>query len=158
MSDNMDEPRDSSSAIMCGHANEAPARPCECDIDCYCKVNGGCRPKTWKEAIVAASPAVSMIPVYGTMAEDDDGRHRGVMAYFSSSSAAESYGIHKGGWGGDCDVKEFSAIRLADGRVYVVSDGPIDLDLKKSKYEEELRKRTLASLTPEQIRVLGIKE
>ena len=34
----------SSSAIMCNHANECPVN-CTCDEDCYCKVEGCCRPK-----------------------------------------------------------------------------------------------------------------
>lgn len=35
----------STSAVMCGHANECPARPCDCPQRCYCKVHGMCRVK-----------------------------------------------------------------------------------------------------------------
>lgn len=153
----------STSALMCGHANEAPARPCDCPVDCYCKVDGGCKRIRRNPVIgdvvsdgAGDDPKPRFITVYGTMSEDHDGTYQGAMAYFSSYTAAEGYGVGKGLWGGNAGVKSFSAIQLGDGSVYIITGGAIDLDRQKSNYEEELRKRTLAKLTPEEQRVLGL--
>ena len=147
--------QNSTSAIMCNHANECPAE-CDCNENCYCRVHGTCSGQTWEDVIQTfAKP--EFLKVYAPMLETTNGNSYPV-DYFSSEFAATSYGKGKDGWGGDLRAKMFSAVRLADGCVYLVSEKPIDLDLKQSNYEEELRARTLAKLTPEERRVLKIEE
>lgn len=80
-----------------------------------------------------------------------------VIGYYSDSVKATDAAKGKGYYGGNGHVSEGPAIRI-DGKVYrLLSDAPIDVDGVQASKDDELRKSTLAALSPEQIRVLGIK-
>lgn len=94
---------------------------------------------------------------------DELGRNVGTIGFFSKRYEAESIKKSDPITGMD----EFWAVR-SGGSVYVLdrtihrigcNDAcrPIDLDLRNKKADAELRKEALKKLTPEDIRVLGVK-
>lgn len=100
---------------------------------------------------------VSFIDVYAVKETNLDGFPGAVIGYFRIHADAFEYAKGKGGWGGEGIVDKVSAVSIG-GHVYILATPqPVDLDLVKKKRDEELRKRTLAELSADQIRVLGIK-
>lgn len=89
-----------------------------------------------------------------------DGGERGigpVIAYCSTENAAQKAAKGRGWYGGDGFVSKSHALRI-EGKVWLLaSPEPIDLDSIGAKRDAELREKTLAGLTPDQRRVLGIK-
>lgn len=89
-----------------------------------------------------------------------DGGERGkgpVIGYYSTELRAKTAAHRKGWYGGDGHVEPAPAIKI-DGKVYVlVSHKPVDLDGLDAAVDAKLREQTLAGLSAEQIRVLGIK-
>jgi len=101
-------------------------------------------------------PDVKFTDVYSVNIDDLDGRVFGALAYFSTKESATEYAKGRGDWGDNAPVSACPSISI-DGIVYVLKQyEPIDLDLQQANYDKELRERTLASLTSEQRRVLGI--
>jgi hypothetical protein len=98
---------------------------------------------------------------------DDWGRHGERLGIFSTPEDAIQCAKGQGWYGGNGDIVEKWAIEDCSmgksGTYYLLSGSkdhppiPIDLDLKKKTADEELRAKTLAALTPDQKRVLGIK-
>jgi hypothetical protein len=80
-----------------------------------------------------------------------------LIGYFLREDTAELACKGKGWYGGNGDVRKSWAVQIDHKWYLLQSDGPIDLDLNQAQADERLRKQTLAALTPEQKRVLGIK-
>ena len=89
-----------------------------------------------------------------------DGGERGigpVIAYCSTKAQAENAAKGRGWYGGNGHVTRCAALRI-DGMVWLLDQPePIDLDSLEAKRDAELKAQTLASLTAEQRRVLGIE-
>lgn len=81
-----------------------------------------------------------------------------VIGYCSSESRANEMGKGKGFYGSQGAVSETWAVRIGNDVYALVSSKPVDLDGLRTKADDILRKETIASLTPEQRRVLKIKE
>lgn len=81
-----------------------------------------------------------------------------VLGYFTDKCIASEYGKGKGAWGGNCDIAEKQAIEITttSGKAFYLLGKQIDPDLKSKKADEELKQKTLASLTEDQKRVLGL--
>ena len=87
---------------------------------------------------------------------DDRGNIGACLGRFSCEQYAKEAAKNRGWYGGDGDVKESSAIKV-DGKIYgLASPNPIDLDRRNAIADEVLKQQTLAGLTPEQKRVLGL--
>lgn len=79
-----------------------------------------------------------------------------VIAYCSTMAQAEQAAKGCGWYGGDGAVQNRAALRI-EGQVWLLAErDPIDLDSVQAKRDAELREKTLASLSHEQRRVLGI--
>jgi hypothetical protein len=89
-----------------------------------------------------------------------DGGERGigpVIAYCSTQAQAEGAAKGIGWYGGNGYVEDAPALRI-DGAVYLLRErDPIDMDAKQAQRDADLRAKTLAALTEEQKRVLGIR-
>jgi hypothetical protein len=100
---------------------------------------------------------IHLIKVY---AYHGDGGDRGtgpILGYCSTKYQADLESTHTGFYGGKGWVSETSAIRI-NNEVYILAgEHPVDLDGVKAKSDAELKEKTLASLTDEQKRVLGLK-
>lgn len=92
---------------------------------------------------------------------DDRGSRGACIGYFSDPTNAMSASAGKGYFGGNGEIKELPAIVIVNRghrSVYVLaSSKPIDLDHEQANADAELRKKTIAGLTDEQIRVLGLE-
>lgn len=89
-----------------------------------------------------------------------DGGERGtgpVLAYYSTQYQAENAAKGRGWYGSNGRVSKHHALRFGSEVWLLQRPDPIDLDAVLAKRDAELREETLASLTDEQIRVLGIK-
>lgn len=100
---------------------------------------------------------VSIIKVY---AHHGDGGDRGtgpIQGYCSSRYAAENAALGQGWYGGNGWVSEAYAIKINHDVYVLASKDPIDLDGVNAKSDAELKAKTLASLSADQKRVLGLK-
>ena len=100
---------------------------------------------------------VKIIKVY---AYHGDGGERGtgpVMGYCSSKYDADIASAHTGFYGGKGWVSEVPAIKINHDVYILAHDYPVDLDGVRAKSDAELKAKTLASLSAEQKRVLGLK-
>lgn len=81
----------------------------------------------------------------------------GIIGYFSEESVAKKEAKGKGPWGGNASIDLIYSVEL-NGNTYILANGgkPIDVDLKKARNDAKLKEETLASLTEEQKRVLGL--
>lgn len=88
-----------------------------------------------------------------------DGGERGygpVIGYASTESKAREMAKSEGFFGSDGIYTEVPAI-VVNGVVYALRrEYPIDIDNAQATKDAELKAKTLASLTPEQKRVLGL--
>lgn len=79
-----------------------------------------------------------------------------VIAHFSTQQAAINAAKGKGWYGGNGVVLDCQALRV-DGDVWLLAQAnPIDLDAVKANQDAKLLADTLAALSDEQKRVLGI--
>lgn len=97
-----------------------------------------------------------IITVY--CAHGDGGeRSRGpVIGVYTTQSSAAQAAKGKGWYGGDGGTTTAQAIRLSDGKVYLISSDPIDLDEQQKNLDEQLRTNALGKLSAEEKRVLGL--
>lgn len=92
----------------------------------------------------------------GAFGEDDNGRRAGRIGVYTSVIAAEHAAKGKGSWGGKGQVVEVLAVEI-DGQWYeLASDKPLDIDDAKKNADAKLKEDTLAMLSADQKRVLGI--
>lgn len=92
-------------------------------------------------------------------AHGDGGEHGNgpVIAYCSTESQAIEAAKGKGYFGSNGHVDSAKGLR-ADGHVWLLAkEHPIDLDSEQANRDEELREQTLAGLSDEQKRVLGLR-
>lgn len=95
--------------------------------------------------------------VYAVTKENEDGRFIGYHSFYSTESRASENTKGHGAWGSESGVNELPAI-VVNGNTYVLQYAePVDLDLHNAKADEQLKQETLASLSSEQKRVLGLK-
>ena len=100
---------------------------------------------------------VKIITVY---AYHGDGGERGVgpvIGYCSSKYEADVASQNTGFYGGKGWVSEARAIKINHDVYILAHANPVDLDGVKAKADAELKEKTLASLSSEQKRVLGLK-
>lgn len=88
--------------------------------------------------------------------ENEFGRQGAKLGDFSASTDAASFAVGKGWWGGNADVVPQKALKVGEHIFLLQSKKPIDLDGQQKKKDDELREKTLESLSPEQRRVLGL--
>lgn len=89
-----------------------------------------------------------------------DGGERGVgpiLGYCSTKYEADQQSAHTGFYGGKGWVSEVPAIKINHDVYILAHDKPVDLDGVKAKCDADLKAKTLASLTDDQKRVLGLK-
>lgn len=101
--------------------------------------------------------AHKFITVYAVHGDSGGDRSEGpIIAYYSGKSVAEKKAQNSGWYGGYGGVSTHCAIVIDDQVYLLAKDTPIDLDQKLALADELLRVATLASLTAEQKRVLGL--
>lgn len=95
---------------------------------------------------------------------DDRGGEGATLGYFKAEGTAKLNAKGKGWYGGDANVYKVYATNIGNhtyelftGRYSTGVPTPIDVDGEQKKRDEELRAQTKASLTDEQLRVLGLK-
>ena len=94
--------------------------------------------------------------VWTVFASTETNPHFARVRTYSNEALARQGVAGHGPWGSDGVVQQEAAVQV-DGRVYVlVSAVPVDLDGLQAKADEDLKQRTLAALTPDQRRVLGV--
>ena len=100
------------------------------------------------------------IKIIKVWAYHGDGGERGIgpiLGYCSSKYDAEQKAQHSGWYGGQGWVAEHSAIKINHDVYVLATPHPIDLDGVQKQADAELKAKTLASLTSDQKRVLGLK-
>lgn len=101
---------------------------------------------------------VEIITIYEV--HGDSGGETGIgpiIGYTRTRGQADIMAKNRGWYGGTGWICETKGI-VVDSVVYaLVSDSPIDLDGIQKKFDEDLRASTIASLSKDQLRVLGIK-
>lgn len=89
-----------------------------------------------------------------------DGGERGtgpIIGYASTKSRADEMAKGQGWYGGTGWVQETSVVEI-EGKIYALaSPVPIDLDGVQAGKDAILRKQTLANMSDDQLRVLGLK-
>jgi hypothetical protein len=79
-----------------------------------------------------------------------------IIGWHATEAMAEAYAKGRGWYGGDGGFTKHFAIRVGDN-IYVLRDAkPIDIDQAQARRDMELREQTLAKLSDEQLRVLGL--
>lgn len=81
-----------------------------------------------------------------------------VIGYFTRESAARQFAHGKAWYGGNGHVTKGWAIQIGNDWYELTDSSPIDLDNQQKIADQELKRQTLASLTPDQKRVLGLTE
>lgn len=101
---------------------------------------------------------VEFFDVFSVYSTKDEYGRRGVkVGDFRSFAVAEAYAHGRGWYGGKGDVAKSKAVSIL-GKVYLLQDpSPIDLDGEQKARDDLLRQETIASLSDDQLRVLGIK-
>jgi hypothetical protein len=102
------------------------------------------------------NPKYEIITVY---AHHGDGGERGtgpILGYCSTRPAAEVAAYGQGWYGGNGWVSDCPALKIGDAVFVLAHKNPIDLDGKRSLADAELKAKTLADLTDDQKRVLGL--
>jgi len=93
----------------------------------------------------------------GAYAENDAGRRSGRVGVYDSVTAAEAAAKGQGSWGGQGQISEVLAVEI-DGQWYeLVSDKPLDINDAQKKADAKLKEETLAALSADQKRVLGLQ-
>lgn len=98
---------------------------------------------------------ISVWAYYGDSGEG--GGRSPLLGYCSSFNLAARAAKGKGFWGGDGAVSVCKALKIGSEIFALIDEKPIDLNGTKVAQDAKLREQTLASLTVEQKRVLGIK-
>lgn len=93
--------------------------------------------------------------VYSTV--DEFGRRGSLQGVYSCKVSAEEAAVGIGWYGEKGEVLQVSLMKVGDEHYQLASPEPIDLDLKKKISDADLREKTIASLAPEQRRVLGLE-
>lgn len=97
-----------------------------------------------------------IIKVYAYHGDGGEMGYGPLLGYTTEKADAVSATRGKGWYGSDAHISELNAIQVGD-EVYLLSSvTPIRLDGDK-KLDEELRAKTIAGLTPQQKRALGLK-
>lgn len=100
--------------------------------------------------------SAEIFKIYATHASKDEYNIGPIIGFFSNRTTAELFGQGKGWFGGNGSVTAEWAVKI-DGKYYhLVSCQSIDLDRKASEADAMLKQQILASLTPDQKRVLGL--
>lgn len=81
-----------------------------------------------------------------------------IIGYFRKHHEAVDFARGKAWYGGNGAVQSAKAVEI-DGKVYILDSGgaPVDVDMCQYKADEKLKEDTLASLSEDQLRVLGVK-
>lgn len=80
-----------------------------------------------------------------------------IIGVFTDRLSADKAQKGQGWYGGNGGISEQKAIRLNDGKAYLIKEGPIDLDLHQKNLDDDIKKKALSKLSDEDKRVLGIK-
>lgn len=101
---------------------------------------------------------VDMKPVWAAMVSTDERGGDIVYGWYSTKEYALTESRGKGWYGSHGHAVQHKAV-VIDGTTYLLGNAghPIDVDGEQAIQDAELRKTTLASLTDEQLRVLGLK-
>ena len=97
--------------------------------------------------------------IFKVYASRGDGGERGVgpiIAFHSSKDLAESHAKGRGFYGGNGGITVHHAIKVDSLTYVLLNDQPVDIDGIQARIDSELRSKTLASLTADQKRVLGL--
>lgn len=79
-----------------------------------------------------------------------------VIAYCSTKDQASHAAYRQGWYDQNGHVSSISALKI-DGKYWALAHSePIDMDQEAKKSDDKLRMETMASLSPEQLRVLGL--
>lgn len=105
--------------------------------------------------------SADIVTVYAAMGSNEMSHSNFRCGVFSDHYNASQAAKGKGEWGSDGHVTESKAMKLSydDGtsEYYLLdSDKPLDLDGEKAKADAKLKEETLANMTSEQKRVLGL--
>ena len=100
---------------------------------------------------------MELVDVWQAHGDSGSDQWRGpVIAYCSTEAQANLAAERRGWYGGHGGVSKARGLKI-DGQVWLLArEEPIDLDSLSAKQDEELRERTLAGLSSEQRRVLGL--
>jgi len=80
-----------------------------------------------------------------------------VIGYCSTEQRARELARKRGWYGSDGYVMTVNAVCI-EGKTYVLAQpGPIEVDRRCAELDAKLREETVASLTQEQLRVLGVR-
>jgi hypothetical protein len=79
-----------------------------------------------------------------------------IVGYCRTEAQAKDLAKGKGFYGSQGHVSQHDALEV-NGEIWVLAaSNPVDLDNAQARRDDDLRKRTLASLSDEQRRVLGL--
>jgi hypothetical protein len=99
---------------------------------------------------------VKFVKVYAAHGDGGERAQGPIIGYFSSAFKASNYARNAGFYGSDGGTSIVPAVNI-DGKIYVLSqEGAIDLDGEQVQRDANLRAQTIASLSVEQLRVLGL--
>ena len=99
---------------------------------------------------------VTKIVIWSAYKADDEGCRGVIIGYYSTKSFAEKASKGKGWWGADGEIQALDALKVGNDVWLLAKMHPLDVDDVTCIDDEVLRKETLAKLTVEQRRVLGV--
>lgn len=100
---------------------------------------------------------IRLITVYAYHGDGGERDCGPIIGYCSSNHDADVKSHSSGFYGGKGYVSEHTAVKINQDIYLLAQSKPIDLDGVQAKYDADLKAETLASLTADQKRVLGIK-
>jgi hypothetical protein len=97
--------------------------------------------------------------VYAVYSTDQDGRNLSVIGVYSTEDKAKIAAVGKGSWGDSGNISPRNAIITDDGKCWLldINHGtPIDVDDDFKEQQEQVKKKALQKLTPEERKALGL--
>jgi hypothetical protein len=110
-----------------------------------------------------SGPEMTVIkPLYKVFVNSNDGGFYvgyHIIGYFSNEQVAKGEAKGKGPYGDDATIEVVNSVEV-NGETYLLAENgkPVDVDLEKARSDAKLKEETLASLTDEQKRVLGLSD
>lgn len=80
-----------------------------------------------------------------------------VLAYYDSYGKAQERAVGKGWFGATARITKHEALRVGNNVWLLAKDTPIDVTQDESISDDDLREQTLATLSANQKRVLGLE-
>lgn len=99
-----------------------------------------------------------IIEAHAAFSSNEDGRITGTLGYYTSELAARGKARGQGGMGSQGKTEKVKVIEALDGRLYVVQDGPVELDADAGEVLEKLRESARGKLDADERAALGVAD